>query len=142
MRISTDTKKVTFQIPNDPDGGEVEIKHLDDDVVADLVAGFEVVMSEGASGGIERVVRSKSARGDERYAVNVAAIVGWKGISLDEKKEASCTAKNKILFLRKGEIETESGEVIKAEEWVTRCRVKLAEDVKAAREEERKNLKG
>lgn len=140
MKIVSEAPRAWFPIPNDPDGAAVEFKHLSQGEIEDCASGFEVLYERGDDGELKPTVKGKNATGDARYALVCACVTNWKGVFLDGNA-VPCTDKNKIRVCREAVVVDEDGEEIPFMVWAGRCRERLAEDVRAKREAERKNSK-
>ena len=136
------TVACTFPIPNDPDKGEVTIKHLSPGEVDDLqekVAGIAMRLREGEDGRLVREGDVKQLHGDERYIVVTSCVVGWKNVRDPDGVDMACDYAGIIRACRESEIEDEEGKIITFSEFVGRCRDKLAKQVNARQEAAAKN---
>lgn len=137
MRLQKLTK-AWFDFPNDPDGGKFEIKHL---LAGEIAKIFEKTHKQGfdfredANGELKPVPVFEIDNVMEKELTIVATIQNWEN-QFDENGEIlKCNDKNKLRICR------EIGE----EDWktfldfITDCRQKLSDIVKAQAEKEIKN---
>lgn len=132
----------SFPIPNDPDKGEITIKYLLPGEVLDIqeeIAVLDMRLKEDADGGMRREGEFRPVRGDKRYLWVTRSVVGWKRVYDAEGNERPCDEANIIAVCREGVVVDEEGVEIQFGEFVGRCRDKLNEQVKAAKEKAAKN---
>lgn len=132
MRLVKAAKEAWFAVPNDPDGAEILVKHLTPGELADIQDQQDAVevlyRQEGDQ--MKPEMRAKRVKGDERYAVLVAAVQDWKNVLDEDDKALKCTDKNKVAIARASD---EFGA------FVGECREKLAAEVAEAKEAAEKN---
>ena len=131
-----------FPIPNDPDKGEITIKHLLPGEVTDIqeeLAVLDMRLKEDGDGSLRREGEFKPVRGDKRYLWVTRSVTGWKNIQDAEGNERPCDEANIIEVCREGTVVDDEGVEISFGEFVGRCRDKLTEQVKAAKEKAAKN---
>ncbi|MFP5223104.1 MAG: hypothetical protein ACLGSA_12510 [Acidobacteriota bacterium] len=132
----------TFPIPNDPDKGEITLKHLLPGEVTDIqeeLAGWDMRLKEDADGTLRKEGEFKFVRGEKRYLWVTGSLVGWKNVFDAEGNDRPCDEANIIAVCREGTVVDEDGVEISFGEFVGRCRDKLTEQVRAAKEKAAKN---
>ncbi|HML56578.1 MAG TPA: hypothetical protein PKC79_20970 [Solidesulfovibrio magneticus] len=133
MARITPQKEVWRDIPNDPDKGQLKIRHLKQGEINDIedsIERYETMLRPDAAGVVHQEVRVNPAKGDKRYAYICAAVRDWKNVYGLDGKPMECTDANKILLARDDE---DFGKV------VGQFRRELAEQVAQEKEAARKN---
>jgi len=145
MRLSK-RKTFVFPVPNDPDKGEVTLRHILPGEVEDIqeeIGAFETIMKTGEDGKLAPELRQNGSLGDKRYLFQQKAIESWKNIKDADGQDIPCTPENIVLVCREAEIVVTRGggvkETITFAAWVTECRADAAKQVKSAREASEKN---
>lgn len=86
--------KAWFRWPDDPHGGEIEIKHLSDGEILD-VSGRVQEVSFGDGNPTTRIRDDKTS---VRVAVALAAVTGWKNFLDEDGTDLKCTEESKKVF--------------------------------------------
>lgn len=137
-------KKITatFPIPNDPDKGEITLRHISPGEMEDIqgeMGIFETIMKPDDDGKMSPEIRQNTGIGDKRYLLQVRSIDSWRNVRGEDGKDLPCTPENIIVVCREVEVMRDDGAFIGLPVWLHECRVKLAEKVKADRMAQRKN---
>ena len=133
MRI-TKAEERWFDVPNDPDGGRLKIKHLTPGETADIfdkVFTQEINYKKGKKGKFEPSFSHNTNKKLDRELTLTRAVVGWENFYDREGKSLECTKENIIKASR---------EIEGFNELVTELREQLADDLKQEREDQAKNL--
>ena len=132
MRISkVDERK--FFVPNDPDKAWVKIKHLLPGETLDIfdqVFTQKIDYEKGKKGKMEPKFSQKTDKKLDRELTISTVVVGWENIFDRAGKKLKYTPENVILASR---------EINGFTELVNELREQLSNDIKAEREEQRKN---
>lgn len=129
----TNVIKDWFDMPDDPDKGRVEIRHLKKGEINDIedrIERFETLLRTDPDGNLNREIKVNPAKGAQRYAFLCAAVSGWENFLDLDGEPMPCTDENKIRMAR-------DDEAFGA--FVGKCRTELAERVARDREAARKN---
>lgn len=124
-----------FDIPDDPDGAKVKIKHLkkgEQNDIEDQIELYQTMLRPDAAGKMQQEIKVNPAKGDKRYAYLCAAVIDWEKVFGADGKPMDCTDANKILLARDDET---------FGPFVSKSRIALTELVAAEREAARKNSK-
>ena len=137
MRISKITDR-WFDIPNDPDNGRIKIHHLTPGELTDISdkAYTQDVVYKPVSGGkgkVEPIITQDVNSALNRELTLTTAIVGWENFFDRDDNPMDCTPDNIMRCSR---------EIDGFDDLVKEFRDKLAEDIAAEKEEQRKNCKG
>lgn len=124
-----------FDVPNDPDKGELCIRHLQPGEAADI---FDKVFTQEIKykkikGKFEPDFLQVTNKKLDRELTLTKTVVNWKNFFDKEEKPLDCTPDNIIRASR---------EIEGFNELVTELRERLAEDIKQEEEDQRKNLSG
>lgn len=130
--------KAWFDLPNDPDGAKFEIKHLLVGEIAEIVEKtykrrFE--FRENEDGDLKPVPILETNNMLEQELTIVAVITGWKNMLDENGKTLDCIDENKTRICK--ELGEEDFKAFL--KFITDCRQKLSDTVKAQAETERKN---
>lgn len=134
MRIKRQAER-WFEIPNDPDEGQVLIKHLNPGEISDIMDEvFEQTIIYKADGDQEPKPEfiQKTDRRKDREKTLVASVLNWKKFFDQNGNPLKCTPENIIRASR----EIEGFNVM-----ITEFREKLARDIQAESVKEDKELK-
>ena len=132
MRISKVIER-WFDVPDDPDKARLKIKHLSPGEIQDIfdqIFEQKVDYKKGKKGKLEPTFSQNTNKKLDRKLTLTTAVVGWENIFGMDGKKLKFTHENVVLASR------EIGGFI---ELVNEFREQLAEDIKAEREEQRKN---
>ena len=135
MARPTPTKDKWFPLPNDPDKGEILVRHLKQGEVNDIedrVSRLETVVRRDPDGVAREEMRVVYPKGEDRYLYFCAALRDWKNFFGLDGKPLECTDANKIMMAR------DDQELVK---FVGECRAALAEEAEREQEAARKNSK-
>jgi len=133
MRITKSTER-WFDVPNDPDGARIKIKHLSPGEITDI---FDEVFDQNISykknkkGDFEPSLSQVTDKKKDRELTLTQAVVAWENFFDTKGKPLDCNNKNIMLASR----EIEGFNVLIAE-----LREKLAEDIKQEQDDQLKNL--
>lgn len=134
MRIGKEITAV-FPVPNDPDGAEVTIIHLNPGQVEDIqerMKAYKTVMRRHGNT-LEPEIEQNSDLGDKRYMFVVESIKDWKNFKDAKGKDLPCDSRTKIAVSRATEVTvTRDGdrkEVVAFPSWISECRSALAEQL-------------
>ncbi len=130
--------KAWFDLPNDPDGAKFEIKHLLAGEIAKIVEKtykrrFE--FRENEDGDLKPVPILVTNKTLEQELTVVAVITDWENHFDENGKILDCTDENKLRTCK--ELSEEDFKIFL--DFITDCREKLSDTVKAQAETERKN---
>ena len=130
--------KVWSDLPGDPDGAMFEIKHLLAGEIADIVEKthkqrFE--FRENEDGELKPVSILETNKMLERELTVVAVIADWENIFDENGNRLDCIDENKIRLCK--ELGEEDFKAFL--DFITDCRQKLSDILKAQTEAERKN---
>ena len=132
MRI-TKTVERWFPVPDDPDKGEVLIRHLKRGELMDI--SFETTEQEtryrlNDEQNLEPEMTSRSDTRASQIAIFRAAVQDWKNFYDEDGNALTCDGENKIKAMR---------EIDGLVEFVNECREKLAADIEAEKKAQEKN---
>jgi len=135
MRIKKQIER-WFEIPNDPDEGQILIKHLNPGEVSDIMdETFKqtiVYKADDLDQDAKPEIIQEADRRKDREKTLTAAVVGWKKFYDQEGKPLKCTPENVIRASR----EIEGFDAL-----VREFRDRLAEDLQEEAAKEEKELK-
>lgn len=124
MRI-TKPEQRWFNVPADPDGASIQIKHLRPGEIQDIIDDVMVQEIEYnlEDGGNRRpILRQKNNRKKDREKTILACVVDWKKFYDANGKAMACTEDNVLRAIR---------EIDGFAEFVGECRTRLTEDITA-----------
>ena len=132
MRIKKTIER-WFDIPDDPDKGELKIKYFQPGETTDI---FDQVFTQEikykkVKNKFEPEFSQKTNKGLDRELTLTKAVVDWKNFFDAKGKILECTSKNIIRASR---------EIEGFNELIIELREKLAKDIKQEEEDQRKNL--
>ena len=132
MRITKSVER-WFPVPDDPDEGEVLIRHLKRGELMDI--SFETTKQEtryrlNDAQELEPEMTSRSDTRASQIAIFNAAVRNWKNFYDEDGNALTCTDENKVKAMR---------EIDGLTEFVGECRDKLAADIDAEKKEQEKN---
>lgn len=136
MRLTPEITAV-FPVPNDDDGAEITIVHLNAGQIEDIhekMGVFKTIMKR-VGDRLEPEIHQNSQVGDKRYTFVVEAVKAWKGFKDHKGKDLPCDFKSKIAVARSVDVTVtrENGrkERINFALWVAECRAELDKQVAA-----------
>lgn len=133
MRISKPIER-WFDVPDDPDGARLKIRHLSPGEVADIVdqaVEQKIIYAQTEDGKMVPTYSSTTNRGLDRTMTMQKAVVDWENMfEADGKTKMECTPENVLRASR------EIGGFVA---YVGQFRAKLAEDIDNEKETQRKN---
>lgn len=133
MRISKTIER-WFEVPNDPDKGELKIRHLTPGETADIfdkVFKQEIKYKKDKKGKLIPSISQDTDKKLDRELTLTTAIVDWKNFFDKDGELMECTPENIIRASR---------EIDGFNDLVGELREKLAEDIKQELEDQQKNL--
>jgi hypothetical protein len=133
MRIKKQIER-WFEVENDPDGGQILIKHLNPGEISDIMdASFEQsVVYKTIGGKMEPEFKQSNNTKRDRELTLTKAVIGWKNVFGHDDKPLACTPENIILASR---------EIVGFNEMVSGFRARLAKDILEEEKAEKEALK-
>lgn len=89
--------RVWFDLPNDPVGGRVELRHIKDGEAQQILSKITVTQTSLRDGRQEVIARQTD---NPNMALAAAAIVGWEHHYDEQGQPLACTRENIERFLR------------------------------------------
>ena len=135
MRISKTVER-WFEVPDDPDKAEIEIRHLLPGEISDIfdeVFDQSITYKKSKDGSFEPVFSQGTDKKKDRELTLIKCIVDWKNFFDGEGKELKHNDKN---------IMRASREIEGFDSLIIELRDKLTLEIAAERETQRKNLPG
>jgi hypothetical protein len=126
MPVIKENDRRWFDIPDDPEGGAVEVMHLGKNEIADIVSGCQITRTFFRNGEQETVTEST-----KRYDIALisASVKNWRGFRAADGAEMKCTKENIAKWCQQDWFP----------EFIDDCRMKLKEAFDATEKDAEKN---